>query len=103
MNPMTVAVQAILEHHLEQTLSREDIRTKFRRRESFLTAQVFCVWLADSPSEVAVVGSSGTASDDGRHRPLALIVSAGRTFTFPLSHTAYLPNIIDIYGLEDDQ
>lgn len=100
MNPMTVAVQAILEHHLEQTLSREDIRTKFRRRESFLTAQVFCVWLADSPTEVAVVGSSATANDDGQHRPLALIIPTDPAYIFPLSLTAHLPGIIDTYGLE---
>lgn len=86
-----------------EALTREEIKAKFADRESFRTAQVFCLWVADAVSEVALVGSSGTANDDGENRTLALIsVTPGTSpHISPLRITAHIPGIIETYGLDE--
>lgn len=86
-----------------EALTREEIKAKFADRESFQTAQIFCLWVADAVSEVALVGSSGTANDDGANRTLALIsmIPNESPHISPLRVTTYVPGIIETYGLDE--
>lgn len=93
----------LLHFHQNQVLTRDEIKAKFTDRESFKTAQIFCLWIADAVSEVALVGSSDTANDDGANRTLAMIVIApdGYKFAHQLRITADLKSILETYGLDE--
>ena len=91
-------VGPILETIPVESNSREEIRSLYRQGVTFHTAQVFCVFLEDTPiSRVAVFGSSAISNDDGLPRPLALIVNDESVH--PLRVTAYVEAIVDTLGL----
>lgn len=97
-----MSVQSIVGPILEtipvESNSMDEIKSLYRQGVAFHTAQVFCVFLEDTPiSRVAVFGSSATSNDDGLPHPLALIVNDESLHLLRI--TAYAEAITDTLGL----
>lgn len=100
MNRLQQIVENILDSECPtERLDAAEVQCYYADGVNFQTAQHFCVFLMDTAhARFAVYGSSATANDDDRPRPLAIILNDEAIL--PLTPLAYTPGIAATLGFE---